>query len=88
MTPSFDGAVTTPHPFPHFQVPRILAPEDADRVLGWFRAKAPWALRVESFYEQHEFSLQTPPLDPAAADLPPEGPVYAARRPAAGRREG
>lgn len=69
MTPSFDTAITTALPFPHFHVPRILEPEDADRALAWLRDRAPWSLRVESFYEQHEFSLQSTRLDPEVAAL-------------------
>jgi Rps23 Pro-64 3,4-dihydroxylase Tpa1-like proline 4-hydroxylase len=33
------------------------------------QTSAPWALRVESFYEQHEFSLLTSNLNPEVADL-------------------
>ncbi len=31
--------------------------------------RAPWALRIESFYEQHEFSLLATALDDEIADL-------------------
>ncbi len=39
------------------QHPTVLDRTTADRVLEWLRHEAPWKLRVESFYEQHELSL-------------------------------
>ena len=43
-------------PFAHCGWDRLLSEVDADRVLDWLE-KAPWRLRIEDFYEQHEFSL-------------------------------
>lgn len=57
MTPLLSGDVR-PLPFPHLPIARILSPEDADGLLAWLRDEAPWTLRVESFYEQHELSIQ------------------------------
>jgi hypothetical protein len=50
-------------PFPHLQIPALLASDEADSLLLWFETSAPWQLRIESFYEQHEFSLldESPP---------------------------
>lgn len=48
-------------PFRHAQIPQLLAPPLADELLAWLRDDAPWKLRVESFYEQHEFSLLNSP---------------------------
>jgi hypothetical protein len=52
-------------PFRHAQIPQLIAPPLADALLVWLRDAAPWKLRVESFYEQHEFSLlnSPPPAD-------------------------
>ena len=69
MLPSFERARAFPDPFPHVHVSNILSHEAANRVLGWLRARAPWTLRVESFYEQHEFSLLTSELCPEVAGL-------------------
>jgi len=69
MIPSFDASTTASSPFPHMHVPRILGVDDADRLLAWLRDKAPWSLRVESFYEQHEFSLQATGLDGPVPEL-------------------
>ena len=56
-------------PFPHVRVSNILSPAAADRALGWLRTRGPWAQRIESFYEQHEFSLLATELDDKIADL-------------------
>jgi Rps23 Pro-64 3,4-dihydroxylase Tpa1-like proline 4-hydroxylase len=80
MIPSFKGAKASALPFPHFQVPAILAADEADQVLAWLRTEAPWNLRVESFYEQHEFSLLNTPLGSEVADLVGERFVETARR--------
>lgn len=49
-------------PFPHFSWDALIRPVDADAFLDWLERSAPWRLRVENFYEQHEFSLlDTPP---------------------------
>lgn len=44
-------------PFPHFRAALALDAEIADLALAWLRDEAPWTLRVEDFYEQHEISL-------------------------------
>src|SRR5712672_1795122 len=61
-----DGLVSSSEPFPHFAIPAILVPAVADRVLAWFQDNAPWRLRVESFYEQYEFSLISDDYSPLA----------------------
>jgi Rps23 Pro-64 3,4-dihydroxylase Tpa1-like proline 4-hydroxylase len=69
MLPTFDQAQAASEPFPHIRVPGILTRESADRVLLWLQTRAPWVLRIESFYEQHEFSLLAFDLDPEVRDL-------------------
>lgn len=68
MTPKTAGMQAGHLPFPHASVPALLTAGDADAVLAWLASDAPWRLRVESFYEQYEFSLldATPPGDLAA----------------------
>ena len=63
MLPIFSGAKPSADPFPHMRVPSILEAEAAGRVLDWLKTRAPWVLRVESFYEQYEFSLLAADLD-------------------------
>jgi Rps23 Pro-64 3,4-dihydroxylase Tpa1-like proline 4-hydroxylase len=62
------GSLTCPlrvtrrdEPFPHFQIAEMLDAELGAEVLQWLRLEAPWRLRIESFYEQYEFSLLTDP---------------------------
>lgn len=43
-------------PFAYCGWDQLLPEADADRVLDWLET-APWRLRIEDFYEQHEFSL-------------------------------
>jgi Rps23 Pro-64 3,4-dihydroxylase Tpa1-like proline 4-hydroxylase len=62
MCPDFSASKFASDPFPHMRIPQILRPEEADRALGWMQRKAPWALRVESFYQQYEFSFLS--IDP------------------------
>lgn len=50
-------------PFPHRRFPEIVSPAQSDAILQWLRRKAPWTLRIEDFYQQHEFSLLNTPLD-------------------------
>jgi Rps23 Pro-64 3,4-dihydroxylase Tpa1-like proline 4-hydroxylase len=69
MLPIFQYAKASSEPFPHIRVPGILEAGVADRVLRWLQARAPWTLRVESFYEQHEFSLLATDLGPEIAEL-------------------
>jgi Rps23 Pro-64 3,4-dihydroxylase Tpa1-like proline 4-hydroxylase len=57
MRPDFSAAKFTSDPFPHMHIPQILRREEADRALHWMQTRAPWALRVESFYQQYEFSF-------------------------------
>ncbi|AWN42514.1 cyclophane-containing peptide 2OG-Fe(II) oxygenase YhhC [Methylobacterium durans] len=80
MLPTFQRARTSADPFPHLRVPGILAREAADRVLRWLKTRAPWTLRVESFYEQHEISLLAAELDPEVAALVSPAFVEAVRR--------
>lgn len=69
ILPNFQAAIAASSPFPHMRVPEILTPEAGDRILRWFRSGAPWRLRVESFYEQHEFSLLATDLDTQVGEL-------------------
>jgi hypothetical protein len=48
-------------PFPHCAWDGFLPEVEANAILEWFETSAPWRLRVESFYEQHEFSLLSEP---------------------------
>jgi Rps23 Pro-64 3,4-dihydroxylase Tpa1-like proline 4-hydroxylase len=52
-----DCGPTVLAPFPHFQAPGFLDERYASAILSWFYETAPWKLRIESFYEQYEFSL-------------------------------
>ena len=70
MLADLGEAAVVPEPFPHLKVRRILPAWLADRALEWLRDEAPWRLRVESFYEQHEFSLHSASLP---IDLEPLG---------------
>ncbi len=69
MLPSFRHVKLSRDPFPHLRVSDILPPDVADRVLTWLTTSAPWSLRVESFYEQYEFSLLTAELDAGVVAL-------------------
>jgi Rps23 Pro-64 3,4-dihydroxylase Tpa1-like proline 4-hydroxylase len=75
-----EGLVRSEEPFPHFAIPAILAPGVADQVLAWFQDSAPWRLRVESFYEQYEFSLISEDNSELAHELAGETVVEAARQ--------
>lgn len=55
-------------PFPHCGWDQVLPVSEADAVLDWLE-RAPWQLRVESFYEQHEFSLLSNSLPTEMAAL-------------------
>ncbi|HZF93656.1 MAG TPA: cyclophane-containing peptide 2OG-Fe(II) oxygenase YhhC [Allosphingosinicella sp.] len=46
-------------PFPHSVAAGFLGADAAERMLAWLEQDAPWKLRVEDFYEQHECSLST-----------------------------
>jgi Rps23 Pro-64 3,4-dihydroxylase Tpa1-like proline 4-hydroxylase len=69
IQPNFQLAAASSTPFPHVRVPGILTAEAAERILYWLQSDAPWKLRVESFYEQHEFSLLAADLDLEVAEL-------------------
>lgn len=75
--PTFDRVRASADPFPHFRVSDILSTDQADCALAWLRDCAPWALRVESFYEQHEFSLLSTELGPGIADVASPGFIKA-----------
>ncbi len=61
-------------PFAYCGWDRLLAECDADRVLTWLES-ASWQLRVEDFYEQHEFSLLSSPPPPGLGALACEATV-------------
>ena len=61
-------------PFAHCGWDRLLPDRDADRVLAWLET-APWQLRIEDFYEQHEFSLLSSPPPPGLGTLVSEATV-------------
>jgi hypothetical protein len=69
ILPSFQHARVLADPFRHVRVSNILSSDAADCALGWLRTHGPWALRVESFYEQHEFSLLAAELDDEITDF-------------------
>jgi Rps23 Pro-64 3,4-dihydroxylase Tpa1-like proline 4-hydroxylase len=49
-------------PFPHTTAASFLHVDDADALLHWLEREAPWKLRVEDFYEQHECALSSETL--------------------------
>jgi Rps23 Pro-64 3,4-dihydroxylase Tpa1-like proline 4-hydroxylase len=63
VSPDFSRSVAASTPFPHLRTPELVDEELGAAALAWLRDRAPWRLRVEDFYEQHEIGL----LD---ADLP------------------
>ncbi len=69
IRPAFNRAKIAGTPFPHAVIQQILSHGDADAVLGWLADGAAWTLRVENFYEQHEFSLLSTDLPPVARPL-------------------
>jgi Rps23 Pro-64 3,4-dihydroxylase Tpa1-like proline 4-hydroxylase len=73
------GVVGSVEPFPHLAIPEILSRAAADRVLAWLRTSAPWRLRVESFYEQYEFSLVSEDGSAIARELAGERLVESVR---------
>jgi Rps23 Pro-64 3,4-dihydroxylase Tpa1-like proline 4-hydroxylase len=58
--------ISSTEPFPHFRIEGMLDAGFGDAILRWLQSDAPWRLRIESFYEQYEFSLL---LDPPPRDL-------------------
>ena len=70
MTPlDWQGSATSNKPFPHSKLPTAISRSVADAALSWLINEAPWTLRVEDFYVQHEFSLLNVPLGDAIAPL-------------------
>lgn len=69
---NFQRAAQSAKPFPHARLSAAISREAADAALSWLSTEAPWALRVEDFYEQHEFSLLNVPLGEAIAPLASE----------------
>jgi Rps23 Pro-64 3,4-dihydroxylase Tpa1-like proline 4-hydroxylase len=63
-------------PFPHTSGDWALPSADADRALDWMRTEAPWCLRVASFYEQWELSLDSGVLPPDLRHLSGPGFVH------------
>ncbi len=63
------GRVGSGEPFPHVAFPAILSLASANKVLAWLQTGAPWRLRVESFYEQYEFSLLSENASEIAREL-------------------
>jgi Rps23 Pro-64 3,4-dihydroxylase Tpa1-like proline 4-hydroxylase len=63
------GSVWSHEPFPHVVFPAILSPTSANQVLAWLQNGRPWRLRLESFYEQYEFSLLSENASEIARDL-------------------
>jgi hypothetical protein len=59
-------AISSNEPFPHFRIDAMLDVEVGNALLRWLQCDAPWRLRIESFYEQYEFSLS---VDPPPPDL-------------------
>lgn len=78
--PSFERASPSASPFPHARIPAILPADVADAALVWLRDDAPWTLRVEDFYEQHELSLMDLDLPPQVACLTSDGFLSELRR--------
>jgi hypothetical protein len=56
-------------PFPHAVSASLLSPGLAEATLHWLETAAPWKLRIESFYEQHECSLTAANLPPGVAPV-------------------
>jgi len=77
---SADNLSYSSEPFPHLALPAFLSPAAADQVLAWLQTDAPWRLRVESFYEQYEFSLISEDDSPASGELAGEKMVAAVRK--------
>ena len=56
-------------PYPHAVGHQLLDPSVSEQILQWFEHKAPWRLRVESFYEQYELNLHQAGLPTALQGL-------------------
>lgn len=70
--PDLARAESSPTPFPHFSVSEVISAEVAGAALRWLRDEAPWELRVEDFYEQHELDLTCETGNGVAALATPE----------------
>ncbi|NVJ03921.1 2OG-Fe(II) oxygenase [Myxococcus sp. AM001] len=57
MNPDFSRSVEAITPFPHLSTPELVDETLGAATLAWLRDRAPWRLRVEDFYEQHEIDL-------------------------------
>jgi Rps23 Pro-64 3,4-dihydroxylase Tpa1-like proline 4-hydroxylase len=70
---NWQEAVTSDKPFVHARLATAVPLDAADAALAWLTTEAPWTLRVEDFYVQHEFSLRQVPLGegiaPFASDV-------------------
>lgn len=77
--PTFAQVRAAHEPFPHMRIEGILTDEHAGAALAWLRDHAPWNLRIEDFYEQHEFSLLNTELGEAVATLAAPAFVEAVR---------
>jgi Rps23 Pro-64 3,4-dihydroxylase Tpa1-like proline 4-hydroxylase len=53
--------ISSNEPFPHFRIGEMLDAELGNAILRWLHSDASWRLRIESFYEQYEFSLFVDP---------------------------
>lgn len=69
MTPDFTGTVVANAPFANFRTPKLVSPSLGAATLAWLQHEAPWVLRVEDFYEQHEVSLLDIALPEAIGQL-------------------
>ena len=63
------AAAAATAPFPHIELTGVISADMADAALTWLEQDYLWRLRVEDFYEQHEFSLLSSPPPPALAVL-------------------
>ena len=46
-------------PFRYSVIPEALEPNVGNALLNWLEKDAPWTLRIEEFYEQHEFTVSS-----------------------------
>lgn len=76
---NWPGSTASEKPFPHLRLPNVIPRDVADEALSWLTNKAPWSLRVEDFYVQHEFSLLNVPLGREIESLASEGFVRQVR---------
>ncbi|WP_426409233.1 cyclophane-containing peptide 2OG-Fe(II) oxygenase YhhC [Bradyrhizobium ganzhouense] len=69
ITLDFNRAAASNKPFPHALLPIAIPRDASNAALSWLVSEAPWDLRVEDFYVQHEFSLLNVALGDAIAPL-------------------